>query len=162
MNSYVDGTAQQFVCTRPFFTANEDLPANTVIIVDSGYRWRSDCWIQHGTTTRPARRIRRRRHSGRSARISRRPHRARMSSTPASLRRALRRAHNRRVPTARAQYRGWTNPGPLQAKAVDGGDIILGERLERAKRVAAKVHRLDEKRYILLLGAKLCERERHA
>lgn len=53
MNSYVDGTAQQFVCTRPFFTANEDLPANTVIIVDSGYRWRSDCWIQHGTTTRP-------------------------------------------------------------------------------------------------------------
>ena len=52
-NSYVDATAQKFICTRPFYTANGDLPENTVIIVDSGYQWRSDCWTDHGTCTRP-------------------------------------------------------------------------------------------------------------
>lgn len=44
MNSYVDATAQRFVCTRPFVTADGDLPEGTVLIVDSGYQWRSDCW----------------------------------------------------------------------------------------------------------------------
>ena len=53
MNSFVDSTAQCFVCTRPFFTANEDLPQNTVIIVDSNYQWRSDCWGANGTHSRP-------------------------------------------------------------------------------------------------------------
>ena len=50
-NSYVDNTAQKFVCTRPFFTDNGDLPENTVIICDTGYQWRSDCWADHGTTS---------------------------------------------------------------------------------------------------------------
>ena len=53
-NSYVDDTAKKFVCTRPFYTENGDLPNNTVIVCDSGYQWRSDCWTDHGTTTRPA------------------------------------------------------------------------------------------------------------
>ena len=53
MNSYVDDTAKKFVCTRPFFTANGDLPAGTVLIIDSGYQWRSDCWTEKGTTSRP-------------------------------------------------------------------------------------------------------------
>ena len=53
LNSYVDSTAQRFVCTRPFHTADGELPENTVIIVDSGYQWRSDCWKDHGTCTRP-------------------------------------------------------------------------------------------------------------
>ena len=48
-NSYVDDTAKKFMCTRPFYSANGDLPENTVIIVDSGYQWRSDCWGDHGT-----------------------------------------------------------------------------------------------------------------
>ena len=48
-NSYVDDTAKKFVCTRPFYSANDDLPENTVIIVDSGYQWRSDCWGDHGS-----------------------------------------------------------------------------------------------------------------
>ena len=53
-NKYVDNTAQKFVCTRPFITQNGDLPENTVIIVDSGYQWRSDCWQSHGTySSRP-------------------------------------------------------------------------------------------------------------
>ena len=49
MNSYVDSTAQKFVCTRPFNTVDNDLPANTVLITDSGYQWRSDCWGSYGT-----------------------------------------------------------------------------------------------------------------
>ena len=53
MNKYVDDTAQKFVCTRPFYTANGDLPENTVLVVDSGYQWRSDCWLDHGITNRP-------------------------------------------------------------------------------------------------------------
>ena len=53
MNSYVDDTAQRFVCTRPFVTAESDLPAGTVLIIDSGYQWRSDCWTEKATTTRP-------------------------------------------------------------------------------------------------------------
>lgn len=53
MNSYVDDTAQRFVCTRPFVTADGDLPAGTVLIVDSGYQWRSDCWTERSTNTRP-------------------------------------------------------------------------------------------------------------
>ena len=48
-NSYVDDTAKKFVCTRPFYSANNDLPENTVIVVDSGYQWRSDCWGSHGS-----------------------------------------------------------------------------------------------------------------
>ena len=48
-NSYVDDTAKKFVCTRPFYSVNGDLPENTVIIVDSGYQWRSDCWQDHGS-----------------------------------------------------------------------------------------------------------------
>ena len=53
-NSYVDSTAQKFVCTRGFYKENGELPENTVIVCDSGYQWRSDCWLDHGTTTRPA------------------------------------------------------------------------------------------------------------
>ena len=49
MNSHVDDTAKRFVCTRPFFSANNDLPENTVLIVDFGYRWRSDCWKEKAT-----------------------------------------------------------------------------------------------------------------
>ena len=53
-NSYVDSTAKKFVCTRAFFTENGELPKDSVIICDSGYQWRSDCWGDHGkTTTRP-------------------------------------------------------------------------------------------------------------
>ena len=48
-NSYVDDTAKKFLCTRPFYASNGDLPENTVIIVDSGYQWRSDCWGDHGS-----------------------------------------------------------------------------------------------------------------
>ena len=48
-NSYVDDTAKKFVCSRPFYASEGDLPENTVIIVDSGYQWRSDCWGSHGT-----------------------------------------------------------------------------------------------------------------
>ena len=48
-NSYTDDTAKKFVCSRPFYGANGDLPENTVIIVDSGYQWRSDCWGDHGS-----------------------------------------------------------------------------------------------------------------
>ena len=47
-NSYVDDTAKKFVCTRPFYMANNDLPVNTVIIVDQYYQWRSDCWESFG------------------------------------------------------------------------------------------------------------------
>ena len=53
MNSYVDDTAQKFVCTRPFYSRNNDLPENTIIILDDGYQYRSDCWTSHGTTSRP-------------------------------------------------------------------------------------------------------------
>ena len=53
MNSYVDNTAQRFVCTRPFYNNNEDLPLGTVIILDSGYQYRSDCWGSEGTHSRP-------------------------------------------------------------------------------------------------------------
>ena len=52
-NSYVDDTAKKFVCSRPFHTADGDLPENTVIIADSGYQWRSDCWGAYNTHTRP-------------------------------------------------------------------------------------------------------------
>ncbi len=52
-NSYVDDTAKKFVCTRPFYTENGDLPKDTIIICDSGYQWRSDCWTGYGTATRP-------------------------------------------------------------------------------------------------------------
>lgn len=48
-NSYVDDTAKKFLCTRPFYSARGDLPENTIIIVDSGYQWRSDCWGSHGS-----------------------------------------------------------------------------------------------------------------
>ena len=48
---YVDATAMKFVCTRPFYKVNGDLPAGTVIIVDSGWQWRSDCWTDHGTNS---------------------------------------------------------------------------------------------------------------
>ena len=53
MNSYIDTTAQRFVCTRPFASNNGDLSEGTVIIVDSGFQWRSDCWGDHGTHERP-------------------------------------------------------------------------------------------------------------
>ena len=53
-NSYVDDTAKKFVCTKGFYKENGDLPENTIIVCDSGYQWRSDCWLDHGTTTRPA------------------------------------------------------------------------------------------------------------
>ena len=52
-NKYKDDTAQRFVCTRPFYTRNGDLPAGTVIIVDNGYQWRSDCWTEKATCARP-------------------------------------------------------------------------------------------------------------
>jgi len=45
MNSYVDNTAQKFVCTIPFI----GLPVGTLLILDSGYQYRSDCWTSHGT-----------------------------------------------------------------------------------------------------------------
>ena len=45
-NKYVDSTAQRFVCTREF----EYLPEGTVLILDSGYQWRSDCWGEKGKT----------------------------------------------------------------------------------------------------------------
>lgn len=44
-NKYVDDTAQRFICTRPFTS----IPEGTVVIIDSGYQWRSDCWGSHGT-----------------------------------------------------------------------------------------------------------------
>lgn len=50
-NNYIDDTAQRFVCTRPFFSARGDLPIGTVIIIDSGYNWRSDWWGQFGAAT---------------------------------------------------------------------------------------------------------------
>lgn len=53
MNSYVDATAQKFVCTRPFYNNGEDLPVGSVIILDSGYQYRSDCWGSEGTHSRP-------------------------------------------------------------------------------------------------------------
>ena len=48
-NSYVDDTAKKFLCTRPFYSSKGDLPENTVIVVDSGYQWRSDCWGSYGS-----------------------------------------------------------------------------------------------------------------
>ena len=48
-NSYSDDTAKKFVCTRPFYSANDDLPNNTIIICDEGYQWRSDCLDAEGT-----------------------------------------------------------------------------------------------------------------
>ena len=48
-NKYIDDTAKKFVCTRPFNTKDNDLPAGSIIILDSGYQWRSDCWIEKGT-----------------------------------------------------------------------------------------------------------------
>ena len=48
-NSYNDDTAKKFICTRPFFTADGDLPEGTIIICDSAYQWRSDCWGSNGT-----------------------------------------------------------------------------------------------------------------
>lgn len=47
-NKYIDDTAKKFVCTRPFYTKSNDLPAGSIIILDSGYQWRSDCWKDHG------------------------------------------------------------------------------------------------------------------
>lgn len=52
-NSYVDSTAKRFVCSIPFYSKNNDLPKNTLIVIDSGYQWRSDCWKEYGTNTRP-------------------------------------------------------------------------------------------------------------
>ena len=52
-NKYIDDTAQKFVCTRPFFTNRNDLPEGSVFIIDSGYRWRSDCWKEKATCARP-------------------------------------------------------------------------------------------------------------
>ena len=52
-NKYVDDTAKKFVCTRPFYTNKNDLPAGSIFIIDSGYRWRSDCWKEKATCTRP-------------------------------------------------------------------------------------------------------------
>ena len=51
--SNVGSTPKKFLCTRQFWTAKNELPANTVLIVDSGYQWRSDCWGSYGTKTRP-------------------------------------------------------------------------------------------------------------
>ena len=48
-NKYVDDTAKRFVCTRPFYKVNNDLKEGTVIIADSGYQWRSDCWGNYGS-----------------------------------------------------------------------------------------------------------------
>ena len=53
MNSFVDNTAKQFVCTRPFYSSKNELPENTILVVDSGYQWRSDCWTDQGTCGRP-------------------------------------------------------------------------------------------------------------
>jgi len=54
-NSYVDDTAKKFICTRAFYTNKNELPENTVIIVDSGFQWRSDCWGAYSNTaSRPA------------------------------------------------------------------------------------------------------------
>ena len=47
-NSYVDDTAKKFLCTRPFYKNNGDLPENTVIIIDSGYQFRPECWGSYG------------------------------------------------------------------------------------------------------------------
>ena len=47
-NKYTDDTAKKFVCTRPFYSANNDLPEGTVLILDNGYQWRSDCWDAYG------------------------------------------------------------------------------------------------------------------
>lgn len=52
-NSYVDDTAKKFMCSRPFYSDYGDLAENTVIVVDSGYQWRSDCWGDYGTHSRP-------------------------------------------------------------------------------------------------------------
>ena len=49
-NGYIDNAGKLYVCTRPFFKDNNDLPENTVIITDSGYKWRSDAWYDHGRT----------------------------------------------------------------------------------------------------------------
>ena len=49
LNKYVDDTAKKFICTRPFYSVSNDLPEGTVIITDSGYQWRSDCWTSHET-----------------------------------------------------------------------------------------------------------------
>ena len=54
MNSFQDDTAKKFVCTRPFYSSKNELPENTILIVDSGYQWRSDCWADHGTHARPS------------------------------------------------------------------------------------------------------------
>ena len=51
-NKYADDewhTALKFVCTKPFFRVNNDLPEGTVLIIDSGYQYRSDCWKEKGT-----------------------------------------------------------------------------------------------------------------
>ena len=53
MNSFQDDTAKKFVCTRPFYSSKNELPENTILIVDSGYQWRSDCWVEQGTHARP-------------------------------------------------------------------------------------------------------------
>lgn len=50
-NGYTDDPGKMYICTRPFFTDRNDLPANTVVIADSGYKWRSDAWHDHGTTS---------------------------------------------------------------------------------------------------------------
>ena len=53
-NTYYDeyGTAKRFVCTTPFYSASNDLPVGTVIILDSGYNWRSDWWGPFGCATK--------------------------------------------------------------------------------------------------------------
>ena len=53
MNSFSDDNGKKFVCTRPFYSRTSDLPENTIIILDDGYKWRSDCWKEKGTTSRP-------------------------------------------------------------------------------------------------------------
>ena len=50
-NGYTDDPGKMYICTRPFFTDRNDLPENTVVIADSGYKWRSDAWRDHGTTS---------------------------------------------------------------------------------------------------------------
>ena len=49
MTSYTDDNGKKFVCTKPFYTYKNDLKAGTVIIIDSGYQYRSDCWEDHAT-----------------------------------------------------------------------------------------------------------------
>ena len=49
-NGYAEEYGPIYVCTRPFFKDNGDLPKNTVIITDTGYKWRSDAWHDHGKT----------------------------------------------------------------------------------------------------------------